>query len=470
MPEDSSRPAEGISSRQIQSVTEQPTGEIEDRLVKIWSKVLGLKTIGIHDNFFELGGHSDWPGIVAQVEAAFDQKLPPDSIFRAQTVAQLAGTLRSVPVPNMICLNGQDCSEGSLIWIGGGAFLYPMARCVEGELALRCVTLSDETLAELPYPYRMESLARCMAAKIIELRPKGPYAVAGWCLAGMLAYETARQLEVQGKGKSLVVLVDAPMAPLGGDTSIPKRIKLRWKREWFHLSRLWHMTSVERPAYLRGRVQALKAAIQFRRWEKASDSSRRRGSSPHVSSLPEILYLASLSYRPSGFSGSLLFFQPQLRPAGWDPALAWKDMAPHFDVRQLPGDHSSIFDLPNVGTMAEYVRLAVRQMRLLEKPEQDSTEAKNLLPLAITPRNRLRQIAEFHQLMKKCKIQHLRFRRDSAIRVFPTKATERVWSCLGHDGGCEVGYRGKWEYAPSPATIVLLRRFMEAVSLGLRKC
>ena len=277
--------------------------------------MLGLKAIGIHDNFFELGGHSLLAArIVAKVEAAFDQKLPSDSIFRTPTVAQLAATLRSSSVPNVIFLNNQDCSESSLVWMGGGAFLYPMARCVEGELALRDLTLSDETLAELPYPYRMESLARCMAAKIVELQPKGPYAVAGWCLAGMLAYETARQLEVQGKGNSLVVLVDTPIAPLGGETSIPKRIRLRWKREWFHLSRLWHMTAVERPAYLRGRVQSLKAAIQFHRWRKASDSSRRRGSSPHVSSLSEILYLASLNYRPSGFSGSLLFLQPQLRP------------------------------------------------------------------------------------------------------------------------------------------------------------
>jgi thioesterase domain-containing protein len=79
----------------------------------------------------------------------------------------------------------------------------------------------------------------------------------------------------------------------------------------------------------------------------------------------------------------LLFLQPQLRPAEWDPAPAWKELAPHFDVRQLPGDHSSIFHHPNVGTRAEYVHSAVRQMQLLEKPEQDSTRAEN--PFATCP-------------------------------------------------------------------------------------
>jgi acyl-coenzyme A synthetase/AMP-(fatty) acid ligase len=45
-----------------------PGNEMEERLVRVWTGVLG-KRVGIHDNFFELGGHSlnaavvDSPGI-----------------------------------------------------------------------------------------------------------------------------------------------------------------------------------------------------------------------------------------------------------------------------------------------------------------------------------------------------------------------------------------------------------------------
>lgn len=35
-----------------------PTNEIEEKLVEIWQKVLGIEKIGITDDFFELGGHS----------------------------------------------------------------------------------------------------------------------------------------------------------------------------------------------------------------------------------------------------------------------------------------------------------------------------------------------------------------------------------------------------------------------------
>src|SRR5262249_5347017 len=35
-----------------------PRTPIEEGLVAIWTRVLGIKRVGVHDNFFELGGHS----------------------------------------------------------------------------------------------------------------------------------------------------------------------------------------------------------------------------------------------------------------------------------------------------------------------------------------------------------------------------------------------------------------------------
>ncbi|WP_242951104.1 condensation domain-containing protein, partial [Clostridium saccharobutylicum] len=39
-------------------VYEEPTNEIEEKLVHIWRKVLGINKLGINDNFFDLGGDS----------------------------------------------------------------------------------------------------------------------------------------------------------------------------------------------------------------------------------------------------------------------------------------------------------------------------------------------------------------------------------------------------------------------------
>ncbi len=43
---------------ELASAYTPPENDVEERIVKIWQDLLGIKTIGIEDDFFELGGHS----------------------------------------------------------------------------------------------------------------------------------------------------------------------------------------------------------------------------------------------------------------------------------------------------------------------------------------------------------------------------------------------------------------------------
>ncbi|UNU27128.1 non-ribosomal peptide synthetase [Microcoleus vaginatus] len=66
----------------------------EQLLAEIWSKVLGVKQIGIGDNFFELGGHSLLATqLIAKVREAFQVELPLRSLFQSPTVESLAETI-----------------------------------------------------------------------------------------------------------------------------------------------------------------------------------------------------------------------------------------------------------------------------------------------------------------------------------------------------------------------------------------
>ncbi|MEG4277135.1 amino acid adenylation domain-containing protein [Microcoleus sp. MON1_C1] len=63
----------------------------EQLLAEIWSKVLGVKQIGIDDNFFELGGHSLLATqLIAKVREMFQVELPLRSLFQSPTVESLA--------------------------------------------------------------------------------------------------------------------------------------------------------------------------------------------------------------------------------------------------------------------------------------------------------------------------------------------------------------------------------------------
>jgi FkbH-like protein len=75
-----------------------PTDWIEERLVIIWSEVLGIEPIGIRDNFFELGGQSllaVW--VLTRVRAELSVELSLtffDDLFKTPTIEALAQTIR----------------------------------------------------------------------------------------------------------------------------------------------------------------------------------------------------------------------------------------------------------------------------------------------------------------------------------------------------------------------------------------
>ncbi|MEW6067032.1 MAG: GNAT family N-acetyltransferase [Nitrospirota bacterium] len=101
--EDNSNPAIGMELQsdclspidsELKSDYVPPRNKVEQIIVDIWEKLLGIKQIGIHDNFFDLGGDSLFAvNLLAQIEKKFSKKLPPTLLYEAQTVEQLSKIL-----------------------------------------------------------------------------------------------------------------------------------------------------------------------------------------------------------------------------------------------------------------------------------------------------------------------------------------------------------------------------------------
>ena len=79
-----------LSSDRQQSLV-PPRTAVEEILVNIWARTLGLEQVGIQDNFFELGGHSLLATQVnSQVRNTFQVELSLGDLLQAPTIAGLA--------------------------------------------------------------------------------------------------------------------------------------------------------------------------------------------------------------------------------------------------------------------------------------------------------------------------------------------------------------------------------------------
>lgn len=82
-----SLPAPDGVEQKPEAVYVPPRTIVEEALAGIWSHILRVERVGMLDNFFELGGHSILAiRLLAQIEEAFEIKLPLRSLFEEPTI------------------------------------------------------------------------------------------------------------------------------------------------------------------------------------------------------------------------------------------------------------------------------------------------------------------------------------------------------------------------------------------------
>jgi amino acid adenylation domain-containing protein len=105
-----------LPSPQLKSDREYvaPGNEVEEKLVEIWSGVLGIKKeiIGVFDNFFELGGHSLKSTIlVSKIHKELHVRIPLAQIFNTPTIRELSGYIEGSVEDKYVSLNPVEKKE-----------------------------------------------------------------------------------------------------------------------------------------------------------------------------------------------------------------------------------------------------------------------------------------------------------------------------------------------------------------------
>ncbi len=76
---------------------EAPRTNVEEKLSRIWSDILGVKKVGINDNFFELGGHSlKATVLISKIHEELNKEISLKELFKSPTIKGLSGLIGNV--------------------------------------------------------------------------------------------------------------------------------------------------------------------------------------------------------------------------------------------------------------------------------------------------------------------------------------------------------------------------------------
>jgi len=340
---------------------EHPLDDLETKLLRIFREVLRNDAVGVQDNFFRFGGYSLLTiRLFSRIDRELGARLPISLLFDAPTVRQLAELIRNGAAPSVIVPIRPHGQAAPIFLIQSYLLYAAMLEMIEPDRPIYGV----RELGNESGPITVAERAQLFAKEIASVHPVGPLYLAGWCAAGALTVEIARQLRESGREVGLVALFDAERPGYAPPRSLSHLgTRLRSKTA-FHYSRLRHIGWKQRLAYFseavtRNREAALDAwyALSFRalRWmHKRFSIALPASAFHHVHA--NMSDVGNDQVRP--YPGALNLYRAADVPdrGDADATLGWGSVAHDVNVSFVAGDHVSMFKKPHVDSLARLLR------------------------------------------------------------------------------------------------------------------
>ncbi|HEY6802117.1 MAG TPA: amino acid adenylation domain-containing protein, partial [Pyrinomonadaceae bacterium] len=374
-----------------------PDGPLQRLLAAMWKGVLGANQIGSSDDFFELGGDSIKGAIfINQLREKLGEPVKVAAIFKASTIERLADFLRQEYPDSVERLIGKtaqvagvvsqpgflDQPRNAKIWsplveiqqgkrsplffvhpVGGNVFCYlNLARQLGPEYTvygLQARGLDPNQAAQT----QIDEMASYYLESLRNVQPHGPYSLAGWSMGGMIAFEMARQLDLQGEEVSFLGLIDStiPSATAMPDENYDQRLLVHFATE-LGLTR----ESLTRPL---DEILSLDFEEQMTCLLDLAKSAKIVPDGSDLTYLRNLFrvfrnnFNAAMSYQPASYPGklTLLLAQERLASAA-DPEAIWRALARGgVNTISVPGNHYSMFRLPQLQTLAGQLKVAISE-------------------------------------------------------------------------------------------------------------
>jgi non-ribosomal peptide synthetase component F/thioesterase domain-containing protein len=351
----------------------RPVGEIEQKLAEIWTAILRVPSISVYDNFFELGGHSLLAArMLTRVERSFGRRIKLATLFAAPTIQELAAIVgdtdpREFDFRQMVKIQPNG-TKTPLISINNTGIYYGMAKRLGADQPVVSLQLFDPSVRTVALPETLEEVAASYVELIRRVQPQGPYALMGWCVAGALAFEIARQLKLAGNEISNLFLIDSWVPQYF------RRVgKIRGAIGEYSLRFQLIRADFDRVAtgkqgflsFLRNRmfVKNIQKLIGDQ-GDYAPGTADSEYDSPETYDrwLLEYLQRVTAHYEPKGFPVRITLLRSRDEPTGWffKPDAGWQQFTPErVQLHFVAGNHFTMFQEPGVTQLAQYIGAAI---------------------------------------------------------------------------------------------------------------
>ena len=351
-----------------------PTSPTDRQLAALWTEVLGLDQVGVDQNFFEVGGDSLLAIQLITKATEAGLAIDPRELFVHQTIGELAAIVdRSSAAASEDATNDDAASAKAHTHpalppnvveiqpgrVGRPFFLvHPSSGNVECYFELVRHLGPGHVVYGLRSPDPVDDEApatsiETMAARHVEavrqVQPTGPYALGGWSLGGLVAFEMARQLDALGERIDALTLLDIGVADFRGRSQSQDDATLMAEVLAAHLP---PDLRADGPRAAEDRLDDLLE--QARLAGLVPDGLDLDALAPYVE-LTRVNVRAASEFRPGPYSGHVTLIRAAERAAEQipDPHLGWSEVARGgVELAVTPGHHFTLLRAPHVQHLA----------------------------------------------------------------------------------------------------------------------
>jgi thioesterase domain-containing protein len=233
----------------------------------------------------------------------------------------------------------------------------PLAHALGDDQPLFGVALDHSEEQRLAKATSLAEFAAPLIKAIREAQPTGPYFIGGWCTAGILAYEVARQLTEDGAEVGLLVMVHSTN-PVHYRRISPQ--KMRASKIRHHLKTLLRLDGASRWRYAVDRFRGVTESLR--------DRLRPAQAMEEVLWIGSVLDNAALHYETPFYAGDVALFQPADRPDVLDYRQGWREVVRGaFASFEIPGGHRTMLEEPYVEELGARMNACLRRAQMQTK-------------------------------------------------------------------------------------------------------